>query len=177
MNNRHENPTIYLICGPIGAGKTTYARQVAKEHHAIGFCEDEWLSQLFVPDAPEGLLNEPMPIIGAWANEKYQRCRVQIWLICQQLLAQGISVVLEGAAANKTQRDVIRQKASTYNVVFQLHYVTCNEQRRRERVLKRNKEQGDTYSLEVTPAMFEHVEHMFEPPQGSERQGAIVIET
>ena len=51
---------IHLICGPIGAGKTTNAIKIAKVCNAIRFSEDEWLERLFVPDAPEGLLNEPM---------------------------------------------------------------------------------------------------------------------
>ena len=86
---------IHLVCGPIGAGKTTYAHEIALKHNAIRFSEDEWLSKLFVPDAPEGLLSEPMQVVGAWASEKYQRCRGQIWVISQQLLSQNISIVLD----------------------------------------------------------------------------------
>jgi len=168
---------IHLICGPIGAGKTTYAKEIAKVHNAICFSEDEWLSKLFVPDAPEGLLHEPMQIVGAWAIEKYQRCRGQIWLISQQLLNQNIDIVLDGAAANKQQRDLIRKKAFDHNVGFQLHYVTSDSKTRKNRVLERNKTQGDTYSLEVTPDMFAHTEKFFEPPQGKELDGIITVNT
>ena len=168
---------IHLICGPIGAGKTTYARSLAEEQGGICFSEDEWLSQLFVPDAPEGLLEQPMDIIGAWAIEKYQRCRVQIWLICQKLLKQNITIVLDGAAANKEQRDLIRKKAEDHNVDFQLHYVTSEAETRRNRVFSRNQEQGETYSLEVTPAVFDHMESFFEPPKDTELEGIIKINT
>ncbi len=168
---------IHLVCGPIGAGKTTYAQEIAEVHNAIRFSEDEWLSKLFVPDAPKGLLNEPMQIVGAWANEKYQRCRGQIWLISQQLLSQNINIVLDGAAANKQQRDLIRKKAIDHNVDFQLHYVTSDSETRKERVIERNKVQGDTYSLEVTPDMFSHTENFFEPPQGEELNGVIIVKT
>lgn len=168
---------IHLVCGPIGAGKTTYARRIAEECDAIRFSEDEWLSKLFVVDAPEGLLNEPMDIVSAWASERYQRCRAQIWLVCQQLLAQKTSIVLDGAAANKEQRDMLRKKATENNVSFQLHYVTSDPETRRKRVFARNIEQGDTYSLKVTPAIFSHIENYFQPPEGNELEAAVIVET
>lgn len=168
---------IHLICGPIGAGKTTYAHKVAIKYNAVRFSEDEWLSKLFVPDAPEGLLSEPMQVVGAWANEKYQRCRGQIWIISKQLLDQNVSIVLDGAAANKEQRDAIRKKALDHNVQFQLHYVTSDHKTREKRVFERNKEQGDTFSLEVTPDMFAHTESFFEAPEGEELNGLITVKT
>jgi predicted kinase len=168
---------IHLICGPIGAGKTTYAKEIALKNNAIRFSEDEWLSNLFVPDAPEGLLSEPMQVVGAWANEKYRRCRSQIWLISQALLRKNISIVLDGAAANKVQRDNIRKKAFDHNVAFQLHYVTADAVTRKQRVFERNDVQGDTYSLEVTPDMFAHTENFFEAPHGVELNGIITVNT
>jgi len=168
---------IHLICGPIGAGKTTVAHEVADKHCAIRFSEDEWLGRLFVPDAPEGLLNEPMDVVGAWASEKYLRCRGQIWAVCKQLLNQNVNIVLDGAAANKEQRDVIRKKASDNNVGFQLYYVSASPDIRRKRILDRNKEKTFTYSLEVTAAMFDHMERFFQPPGKDELEGAIIIKT
>lgn len=168
---------IHLVCGPIGAGKTTYALDLAEKERAIRFSEDEWLDKLFVPDAPKGLLAEPMQVVGAWAAPKYDRCRGQIWLVCQQLLNNNVSIVLDGAAANKEQRDKIRKKASDNNVGFQLHYVTAPAEVRRKRVFERNITQGATYSLEVTPAMFEHTEAFFSPPVDEELSGAVLIES
>jgi len=48
---------IHLVCGPIGAGKTTYAKDLSKKENTILFSEDDWLRKLFVPEAPEGLIN------------------------------------------------------------------------------------------------------------------------
>jgi len=118
-----------------------------------------------------------MEVIGAWAGERYARCRGQIWLVAQQLLAQNKSIVLDGAAANKEQRDLIRQKALNHGVDFQLHYVTSGSEIRKQRVIERNRTQGDTYSLAVTPAMFAYTETYFEPPTGEELSGLIVVNT
>ena len=168
---------IHLICGPIGAGKTTIAHQLAEQHGAIRFSEDEWLSHLFIPDAPENLLDEPMEMVAAWATERYQRCRGQIWPLCEQLLKQGMHVVLDGAAANKEQRDKIREKAIKTGVGFKLYYVTTDTETRRSRVLERNVKGGKTYSIEVTPEVFELMENFFEIPDESELSAAEIIHT
>ncbi|OUR97361.1 hypothetical protein A9Q84_13635 [Halobacteriovorax marinus] len=164
---------IHLICGPIGAGKTTLAHDIAKEYGAIRFSEDEWLSELFVPNAPENLMEESIQVIGEWASGKYQLCRVQIWQVCEQLLSRGVSIVLDGAAANKEQRDLIRKKAKKHNVDFQLHFISADKEVRRERVLDRNSKKGKTYSIEVNQEMFDHMEVFFEPPKHKELKGAL----
>jgi len=168
---------IHLICGPIGAGKTTIAHQLAEQHSAIRFSEDEWLSNLFIPDAPENLLDEHIEMVAAWASEKYQRCRGQIWPVCEQILQQGVHVVLDGAAANKEQRDKIRQKAIKAGVGFKLYYATADTETRRSRVLERNVKGGKTYSMEVTAEMFELMENFFEIPDKSELSAAKIIHT
>ncbi|MFC1235948.1 AAA family ATPase [Vibrio sp. F74] len=48
---------IHLICGPIGVGKSTIAHQIAEQHSAIRFSEDERLSKLFIPDVPQDLMS------------------------------------------------------------------------------------------------------------------------
>jgi len=168
---------IHLICGPIGAGKTSFAHELAEQHQAIRFSEDEWLNTLFVPDAPENLLEEPIENVAQWASEKYQRCRSQIWPICEQLLKHGIPVILDGAAANKEQRELIRYKAEQYGVDFKLYFVTAEVETRRSRVFERNVKKGVTYSLDVTPEMFELMESFFESPIEDELQITEVINT
>ena len=168
---RTSDVMIHLICGPIGAGKTTLAHSLAKKYNAIRFSEDEWLSRLYVADAPEGLMQQPAEAIAEWASTRYQRCRVQIDLLIRPLLAQGISVVLDGAAANKEQRDLIRQKALNYQVGFQLYYVDANSECRKERVFQRNIDRGETYAIEVNEGMFDLMEVFFQAPIGEELKG------
>jgi len=38
--------TLHFICGKAASGKTTLARELAKRHAAVLFCEDEWLTLL-----------------------------------------------------------------------------------------------------------------------------------
>ena len=44
MNNKQ--PVAYVICGFIGAGKTTFARKLEKETKAIRITKDEWIIKI-----------------------------------------------------------------------------------------------------------------------------------
>ena len=48
-----QTQQIHLICGSTGAGKTTYARELANNIGGIVFSIDEWMVSLFREDAPE----------------------------------------------------------------------------------------------------------------------------
>jgi predicted kinase len=39
-------PTLFLICGLPCSGKTTLARRLEVEHHAIRLTPDEWIAEL-----------------------------------------------------------------------------------------------------------------------------------
>jgi hypothetical protein len=40
-------PTLYLLCGKIAAGKSTLARRLAKRPYTVLIAEDHWNSNLF----------------------------------------------------------------------------------------------------------------------------------
>ena len=45
--------TLNVIFGPCAAGKTTYARALARRENAVPFVLDEWGARLFGPDIPQ----------------------------------------------------------------------------------------------------------------------------
>src|SRR3990167_4812165 len=46
-SNTTKKPTAYIICGFIGAGKTTFARKLESETGAIRITKDEWMVRVF----------------------------------------------------------------------------------------------------------------------------------
>ena len=42
-----ELPTVHLLCGLNGAGKTTYAKRLARHITAVRFTLDEWMLRLY----------------------------------------------------------------------------------------------------------------------------------
>ena len=75
-------PTAHLICGPTGAGKTTYALELARREGALRFTVDEWMREFFWPGDPE-------PFTYQWALERVERCERHALSLAAQVLALG----------------------------------------------------------------------------------------
>lgn len=50
---KNKKPIVYVICGFIGAGKTTFARKLEHETKAIRITKDEWIIKIFVNNLSE----------------------------------------------------------------------------------------------------------------------------
>ena len=159
--------TVHMICGPVGAGKTTYGRALAAERDAIFFCLDEWMAALFMMDAP-------VPLTFEWAFERTQRCERQIWAIARQVLGRGVDIVLELGFFKREQRARTRALVAETGAPLEVHVLDVPRDLRRERVRARN--QGTaTYTIEVDDTTFEWAESFYEPLDDDELRGAHVL--
>ena len=166
MNN--DQRTAHLIYGPTGAGKTTFARKLVTEINGVRLGIDEWMHAMFGDDVPERM-------DMSWVMPRVARCQTQIWSVAQQILDTGTDVVLELGLLRKVDRDSIKAKVEQagYGVLF--HFIDAQLPIRRQRVLRRNSERGETYSFDVTPGMFEAMELYFERPTASELSGSHLV--
>lgn len=78
----------YLIEGPVGSGKSTYAMALASRTQGVHIALDEWFASLFSPDRPSG---DIMP----WYTERKTRLIELIWHHSKAILASGTDVILE----------------------------------------------------------------------------------
>lgn len=161
---------IHLVVGSTGAGKTTYAIQLAKEKSAVRFAIDEWMNGLFFPD----LTSE---VEFNWAMERITRCEDMIWLMAERIIETDKAVVLEVSASTKALRKKQLDRAKSLGVAIQVHYLDVDKDIRRQRVRQRNQEKNESYSFEVNEEMFDFVEDMFELPDDDELKDAIIIRT
>jgi predicted kinase len=160
--------TVHLICGGVGAGKSTYAEALAKRSGAFLFAMDEWMVALFHPDRP--------PSHGfEWALERMGRCEKQMWSIADPLLARGVSVVFDVGLLRQDDRDRWRMRAAQSPGTPKLHYLDVDLETRRERVRRRNAEKGPTFAFVISDAMFDYIEGWFEPPTDDELYEAMIV--
>ena len=160
--------TAHLIYGPTAAGKSTYARRLATEVNGVRFAIDEWMHAMFGADVPE-----QMDV--SWVMPRVVRCQAQVWLVARQILDTGTDVVLELGLLKKMDRGSIKERVEQAGHVALFHFVDAELPVRRQRVLRRNAEKGETYSFDVTPGMFEAMESYFERPTESELSGSQLV--
>lgn len=162
--------TVHLVFGPQGAGKSTLARELTDSTSGVRFSIDEWMGELYVPDVPK-------PLRMDWVMARVQRCERRIWAVAGAVAKRGVAVVLDLGFMKASSRDTFRALAEREGLAVQMHFVTASLEVRRRRVMARNQEKGETFSFEVTPAMFGVMEKEFEEPAKEELSLCTVLET
>lgn len=153
--------TLHCICGPIAAGKSTLARELTERIGGVRFSIDEWMQALYGPDRPERLDMR-------WVAPRVARCQQMIWSLAHQVLTRGRDVVLDAGLMTRAERDAVRLQAGATGCPVRMHFVDAPRALRLARLAARNAQRGETYSFEITPAMFEFMEARHEPPGADE---------
>jgi predicted kinase len=155
---------IHLIIGPVGAGKSTFAQELAREHRAARLTLDEWMAALFSPDRPsEGIMQ--------WYVERTARCIEQIWTTARGVLEVHTDVVLEIGLIRRGEREKFYERVAEAGFGMSIYVLDAARDVRRERVEHRNQSRGVTFSMVVLPAIFELASNLWEPPGPLECEG------
>ena len=161
-------PRIHLVIGPVGAGKSTYVRQLVQQHHAVPLNLDDWMATLFSPDRPQA-------DVMAWYIPRTQRCLEQIWKTAEAVLNAGSDVVLKVGLIQQHQRNAFYARVGPWADAMVVYVLDAPREVRRERVLRRNAEQGATFSMVVPPHIFELASDLWQPPDEVECANRSVV--
>ena len=159
--------TLHVIFGPSGAGKTTYAHTFARREQAVAFILDDWMARLYGPDIPA-------PLEYDWVIDRVQRVEAQIWSCAAGVMAAGTSVILDIGLMRRADRARVREIAAAVDLPLQFHFVDAPVEVRRARLAGRTMIEGQAFSLEVSPGQFDFSEGVYEPPEPSELEGAMI---
>jgi predicted kinase len=161
---------IHIVFGPQGAGKSTYSKKLTEEVKGIHLSIDNWMWKLYGDDLPTSMNFK-------WIMERVERCEKLIWELSKDISDRGRDVILDLGFTKREKRKLFSQLAEEHGKDVQLHYVFAKHSIRRQRVLDRNLEKGETFSFEVTPGMFDFMESEFHSATEHELKNAIVIDT
>ena len=143
---------LILTCGLPGSGKTTLARQLAAHRGAVRLTKDEWLIALGS---------------NPWDEPTRVRLEQELWLLAQQVLRLGLSVVLDFGLWARAERDSFRAAARDLGVGVELHYLDVPTDELWPRIDARNAEPpGDSYP--ITRAHLDEWAAAFEAPDAEE---------
>ena len=155
-------PTLHLLCGKAGAGKSTLAAALAAQHQAILIAEDIWLMRLY----------GPMKSFDDYRSCS-QRARTVVGPLVIDMLRLGQSVVLDHPDNTKASRQWLRSLAETAGTTHLLHYLATPDEVCLARIDRRNIERPEG-SYHLTREDFDHVSSFFEAPAEDEGLGVEV---
>src|SRR3954454_6916418 len=143
---------LVLICGLPASGKSTLARQLAPKIPAVRLDKDGWVTQLGA---------------DVWDEEFRVRLEQQLWVLSQDLLAQGQSVILEWGHWARAERDEERLGARALGVGVELHHLDAPLEELIERAQRRT-ESGEWSAAPMTRAHFQQWATTFQAPDEDE---------
>ncbi|MFP5333680.1 MAG: AAA family ATPase [Actinomycetes bacterium] len=147
-----SEPTVHLMVGLNGAGKTTHARRLERQCPAVRFTLDEWMLRLHgLPfDAPE-------------YPELSERCQSVIWDVALQVLATGTDVVLDWNLWSRARRATWRDRVTAAGYHPVLHHVQVPLDLAIRRAEERARRQVDGAHV-LTVSDVRHLARIFETP-------------
>jgi len=148
---------LIFLCGKMAAGKSTLAKELARRDGAVLIVQDELLDHLFpgeITDIPD-----------------FVRCSTRLKNavgphVCE-LLAKGISVVLDFPGNTRAQRAWFRELFERAEAEHELHFVDAPDAVCKRQLRERTKDlpPGAPWTTE---AEFDAVTAYFQPPSADE---------
>ncbi len=107
-----SQPTVYLICGFLGAGKTTYSKKLAQNTGAIHLNPDEICMQRYSPEEYEN---------------NWETCFAQtidcLWQEIATLIKQNKDVIFDMGFWTKSSREQAVEKIKQMNGIPKIYYI------------------------------------------------------
>jgi len=119
--------TVYVLCGFIGAGKTTFAKKLEETTGAVRITKDEWLIRMVGND----------PTIDGYEDYDHMMCGLSRD-VSFRLAEKGVDVIIDAGVWQQTQRHILRRRAEEAGAQAVVYYLDTPIETIRERVARRN---------------------------------------
>ena len=150
---------VYLVCGKICSGKTTYAKKICAKSNAILLSVDEIMLSLFDQ------------CCGPQLHQEYER-RLKGYLFEKslELLKNGSDVVLDWGFWTTAERNATKEFYRTQGISCELHYVDVDDKTWEQQLNKRNNQimNKEVKAYHLTLERASEFASMFKKPANNE---------
>lgn len=108
-----SQPTLTIVCGLPGSGKTTAAERIAEATGAARLSPDDWMTRTGSSLWEEGL------------RDRIEHLQ---WRIGQELLEERVDVVIEWGTWGRDERDSLREEARALGARVELHVLDADDE-------------------------------------------------
>lgn len=147
-----SKPIVYVLCGFIGAGKTTFAKKLEERTGAVRITKDEWLTRIVGND----------PTIDGYEDYDGRMCGLSRD-VAFQLAAKGIDVIIDEGVWLKEQRDILRRRAEEAGAQAVVYFLDTPIETIRERVARRNMNLAND-SFKISGDLLDYYLQHWQPP-------------
>src|SRR5271170_1390696 len=116
---------LIIVCGLPGSGKTTLAKELERRLRAVRFSPDEWIDALS---------------LDLYDEERRAKIEALQWKLGQELLAYGLTIIIEWGTWGRSERDALRLGARALGAAVELHYLHAPADVLFERIRRRGME-------------------------------------
>jgi predicted kinase len=125
METSGTGARLIVVCGLPGSGKTALARVLESRLRAIRFCPDEWMDALS---------------LNLYDEDKRGKIEALQWKFGRELLALGLTVIVEWGTWGRSERDTLRLGARALGAVVELHHLSASVDVLLDRIQQRGAE-------------------------------------
>ena len=125
MERSATGPRLIVVCGLPGSGKTTFSKALENRLGAVRFSADDWMDALS---------------IDLYDEERRGKIEALQWKFGRELLALGLTVIIEWGTWGRSERDTLRLGARALGAAVELHYLTAPADVLLDRIQRRGQE-------------------------------------
>lgn len=143
---------VFLICGKLCSGKSTYSKELAEKENAAILSVDEITLSLFGQDAGERL------------DEYVKKLKDYFFEKSVQIIMAGANVILDWGFWTKAEREAARSFYARHKIQSELHCILIDDDEWKRRIQKRNSDikNGASDSYYVDEGLLKKFQMIFE---------------
>ncbi|MEC0091113.1 AAA family ATPase [Paenibacillus macquariensis] len=149
---------IYMLCGKVGSGKSTYAKTLKERHQAMILSCDDLMLSLFEEE------------LGDQHQRILRKSSAYLYHLAEELVSIGVNVVLDFGYWSRKERTEVRRHFSSKGITTELHYINTPDIQIQQQLHRRNQDIANRQSTvyHIDDEMRQYFDSKFDEPTEDE---------